>query len=265
MSFSGSAGSPTVSRRAFATTFASTASYTPATRIARERAEHFCPWKPNAEVTMAFAAASTSAVSSTMIESLPPISRMVRLIHFWPGRGLAASSLMRRPTSREPVNETKRVRGCSTSASPTMPPGPGRKFTTPSGRPVSCRRSTKRAATSAEVLAGLSTMVVPATVAGALGRRGVLPGAEALPCRLNGVVRVLHVRLGEMSQCLFWLRRIERREGVGFAAPLRADDERIRLAELGLHLAQRLTLRPHVFWRAEVGERRVRERGERRQ
>ncbi len=56
--------------------------------------------------------------------SLPPISAITRLIQIWPGRWRAASSLMRRPTSREPVKEMKRVLGCSTSTSPTVAPLP---------------------------------------------------------------------------------------------------------------------------------------------
>ena len=53
-------------------------------RSAREQAEHFWPWKPKAAATMPFAASSRSAVSSTMIASLPPISRIARLIQIWP-------------------------------------------------------------------------------------------------------------------------------------------------------------------------------------
>jgi hypothetical protein len=39
------------------------------------------------------------ASAQTMMESLPPISRMVRLIQIWPGWVLAARSWMSRPTS----------------------------------------------------------------------------------------------------------------------------------------------------------------------
>src|SRR6266849_1763090 len=81
--------------------------------MAREPAEHFCPWKPKAEATIPSAAASRSAVSSTTTASLPPISRMVRLSQRCPLRGLAASSLIRRPTSREPVKAVKRSWRCA--------------------------------------------------------------------------------------------------------------------------------------------------------
>jgi len=40
--------------------------------IAREQAEHFCPWNPNAEATTCWTASSKSASSSTTMKSLPP-------------------------------------------------------------------------------------------------------------------------------------------------------------------------------------------------
>src|SRR5579885_2977036 len=55
--------------------------------IAREHAEHFCPLNPNAEATTPSTAESRSQSACTIIESLPPISRIVRLIHICPLRG----------------------------------------------------------------------------------------------------------------------------------------------------------------------------------
>ena len=43
--------------------------------MAREHAEHFCPEKPNAEVTIASAAKSVSMFSSTTMASLPPFQQ----------------------------------------------------------------------------------------------------------------------------------------------------------------------------------------------
>ena len=80
---------------------------------------------------------------------------------------------MRRPTSAEPVNETKRIPGCVTSASPSSPPGPGTKLTTPWGMPASAMSSTTRAATTGVSEDGLSTMVFPLTTA-----------AMAMPARM---------------------------------------------------------------------------------
>ncbi len=74
--------------------------------IAREQAEHFCPWKPKADCTTPVAASSRSVSASTMMASLPPISATTRLIQICPSFTFAARSLMRRPTSFEPVNAT---------------------------------------------------------------------------------------------------------------------------------------------------------------
>ena len=59
--------------------------------------------------------------------SLPPISATTRLIQIWPFCGFAASSLMCRPTSREPVKEMKRVFGMRHEKVADRPPLPVRK------------------------------------------------------------------------------------------------------------------------------------------
>ena len=100
--FFGSRTSPTVSAFVFATIFSRSSSWTFSCTISREHAEHFCPWKPNAAATTPFAASSRSAVSSTRMKSLPPISRIARLIQSWPGRdapGLLADLERRRRAS----------------------------------------------------------------------------------------------------------------------------------------------------------------------
>ena len=74
-------------------------------------AEHFWPWNPKAPATAASAARSRSAVSSTIIASLPPISVNTRLSQFCPGCTLAARSLMRMPVATDPVKLMKRVLG----------------------------------------------------------------------------------------------------------------------------------------------------------
>ena len=99
-----------------------------------------------------------------MIESLPPISKIVRLIQTWPGRCCAARTLISSPTSREPVNAIKRVLGCSTKPFPNVAPDPGQKLTTPGGRPASSRASKNLAAMVGESLDGLSTTVLPHTI-----------------------------------------------------------------------------------------------------
>ena len=86
--FSGSRTSPTFRAFVFATTFSRSSSWTFSCTISREHAEHFCPWKPNAAATTPLAASSRSAVSSTRMKSLPPISSTARLIQSWPGATL---------------------------------------------------------------------------------------------------------------------------------------------------------------------------------
>ncbi len=120
-----------------------------------------------------FAAASRSTPSSTMIESLPPISATTLLSQICPGWTFAADSLMWIPTSLEPVNETKRVFGWSTSVSPTAAPGPETKFTTPGGSPTSRRISMNFQPIHGESLEGFSTTVFPVTSA-----------AEVIPARI---------------------------------------------------------------------------------
>ena len=53
-----------------------------------------------------------------MLGDLPPSSSDTRV------RLRAANSMIRRPTSVEPVNDTLRINGWVTSASPKVPPGP---------------------------------------------------------------------------------------------------------------------------------------------
>ena len=97
--------------------------------------------------------------------SLPPISAITRLIQICPGCGLAASSLMCRPTSRDPVKATKRVLGCATSVSPTAEPLPVSSVKLASGNPASSSASANFAAMVGVSLEGFSTTVLPVTSA----------------------------------------------------------------------------------------------------
>src|ERR1700733_7555476 len=139
-----------------------------ASTIAREQAEHFCPWYPNADHNTPFTALSTSVSRSTTIASLPPISAITRLIQSCPLRGLAASSLMRSPTSLDPVNAMKRVSGCSTMTSPTTEPLPTSIENDCGGNPASNRTSANLAAMVGVSLDGLITTVLPDTSAAAV-------------------------------------------------------------------------------------------------
>ena len=69
--------------------------------MSRETAEHSVPVETESgERTASAAAALTSAVLSTIMASLPPISRNARFSHLWlPQRLLADRSAIRSPTS----------------------------------------------------------------------------------------------------------------------------------------------------------------------
>ena len=83
--------------------------------IAREQAEHFWPWKPKALTTTPLAARVEVRVLVDDDGVLAAhLERSARLIQIWPSLALAADSLMRSPTSLEPVNAMKRVFGCAT-------------------------------------------------------------------------------------------------------------------------------------------------------
>ena len=100
-----------------------------------------------------------------MMASLPPISTTTRLIQICPGWGFAANSLMRSPTSFEPVKDTKRVLGCWTSTSPTTDPLPTRSEKERSGKPASRSTSANLAAMVGVSLEGFITTVLPVTSA----------------------------------------------------------------------------------------------------
>ncbi len=136
--------------------------------MAREHAEHFCPLKPKADATTPCTAASRSQSALTMIESLPPISRIVRLIQICPCFVWAARAWISSPTSLEPVKAIKRVLGCSTIALPKVLPDPGQKFTTPGGMPASSSTSMYRAAMVGDSLEGFRITVLPVTIAAAV-------------------------------------------------------------------------------------------------
>ncbi len=136
-----------------------------------------------------------SQSASTMMESLPPISRIVRLIHIWPGWVCAARELISRPTSFDPVNAMNRVFECSTIALPKVAPEPGQKFTTPGGRPASSSRLKKRAATVGASLDGFRMTVLPvtieATVMPAIMAREKFHGGITAPTPKRDVVQLI--------------------------------------------------------------------------
>ncbi len=111
--------------------------------------------------TTPLTADSRSASSNTMLGDFPPSSRLTCL------SSGAASSLMRRPVTSEPVKLILRTSGCSTSALPTSAPNPVTTLTTPGGRPASSRTATSWSVLTEVNSDGLITTVHPAASAGA--------------------------------------------------------------------------------------------------
>src|ERR1700722_20680595 len=117
--------------------------------------------------------------------SLPPISAPTRLIQFWLLRGLGASLLIRNPTSREPVKDTKRVLGCSTRRSPIEDPLPVHNEKLRRGNPASRSTSANFWAIVGVSLEGLITTVLPATRAASvipvIMASGIFHGGITMP------------------------------------------------------------------------------------
>src|SRR5712692_5066800 len=91
--------------------------------------------------------------------SLPPSSSVTFF------KRSAALAMTRLPVGVEPVSAIFRISGCSTIASPVA--WPMTTLMTPSGRPPSMRASMQASVDRGVVLAGLSTTVFPAAIAGA--------------------------------------------------------------------------------------------------
>ena len=159
MSVPGSLLLPTTNRSAPATTRSRSRSATSGATYTRWTDRQFCPAAPNAPLTMAPAALSTSASGSTMTAPLPPSSISVFLA---PAARATAS-----PVAYPPVNDTMSTSGWLTSAAPTVAPRPGSTASRPAGTPASSRSSTKASAVNGVCSAGLRTTAFPPIRAGA--------------------------------------------------------------------------------------------------
>ena len=80
------------------------------------------------------------------------------------------------PISVLPVNEIPATSGDSTSALPTLPPGPVIRLNTPGGTPASSNTSVSFTAHSGVLDAGLNTMALPQISAGAIFQAGIAMG-----------------------------------------------------------------------------------------
>ena len=128
-------------------------------------AEQRWPAERNAEVITSSVTCSGSAVASTIMALMPPVSAISGTI----GPSLAASArLISRATSVEPVKATPATRGSATSAAPTLP-SPGTRCSADrrdAGRMH--QAGPPRAAISGVCSAGLATTQLPATSAAAI-------------------------------------------------------------------------------------------------
>ena len=70
------------------------------------------------------------------------------------------------PTAVEPVNDTMSTSGCATRWAPASGPLPVTTLSTPAGRPASAASSASRSDVTGVSSDGLSTMVLPAAMAG---------------------------------------------------------------------------------------------------
>lgn len=77
-----------------------------------------------------------------------------------------AISATRLPTAVDPVNEVITTSGCPTRCSPASLPTPVTMLITPSGMPASVAACANINEVSGVISAGLSTMVLPAAMAG---------------------------------------------------------------------------------------------------
>ena len=77
-----------------------------------------------------------------------------------------ASSMTRLPTPVDPVNDTMDTSGWLTSASPASGPAPTTTLTTPAGIPAATQSSASISEVNGVISAGLSTIVLPAAMAG---------------------------------------------------------------------------------------------------
>ena len=135
-------------------------------------AEQRWPAERKAEVTTSSVTCSGSAVASTIIGLMPPVSAISGTI----AASLPASvRLIARATSVEPVKATPATLASATSAAPTLP-SPGTSCSAPGGTPASCRMRTAAAAISGVCSAGFATTALPATSAALTWPRKIASG-----------------------------------------------------------------------------------------
>src|SRR5207245_2132693 len=127
------------------------------------------PAVPNAPQSSPSTARSRSASGSTITGFLPPISSETRL------SVRPAVWAIWRPTSVEPVNDTRSTPACATSADPASS-APWTTFSTPAGSPASSSAPANASPLAGDSSAGFQTTVFPQTSAGRIFQLGTATG-----------------------------------------------------------------------------------------
>ena len=134
--------------------------------MAREQAEHFCPWYPNADHSTPLTALSRSASRSTTMASLPPISAITRLIQIWPLLRLGGQFVdAQADVARAGERDEARLADAPPARRPPPRRCPPAGRTIAAGSPASSSTSANLAAMVGVSLDGLITTVLPATSA----------------------------------------------------------------------------------------------------
>jgi hypothetical protein len=120
--------------------------------------------------TASLTALSRSASSRMMNGAFPPSSSETGVMP------CAAAARISRPARTEPVTVTSDVSGWRTSASPTTVPAPVTTLTTPAGTPACSTMRASASADSGVSSCGLSTIALPAMIAGATLRAKIAAG-----------------------------------------------------------------------------------------
>ena len=180
---------------------ATTGSAISSCRHSRRRLEQRWPAERKAEVTTSSVTCSGSAVASTIMALMPPVSAMSGTI----GPSLAASArLIDRATSVEPVKTTPATSLCATRRAPILP-SPVTNCSAVAGIPASRKMRTAAAPTSGACSAGLATTLLPAISAAAIWpvkiASGKFHGAIATQTPRPRSTRLLVSPVGPGSVC----------------------------------------------------------------
>ena len=133
-----------------------------ACRHSNRSAEQRWPALPNAELIASSTTCSGSAVESTIIALMPPVSAISGRIA--PSRA-ASARLSQRPVAVEPVKATPARSACDSAISPKSRPCIGDVMSADRGTPAAYSSSVKASAIRGVLSAGFAITVLPVTSA----------------------------------------------------------------------------------------------------